>query len=229
MNQTRGSQQTIMLIVGITIAAAGILFTLDNLDILGARPFVRYWPIALIAIGLVQFMQSETPAARVRGTIWLAFGTFLFGRALGLWYFRPRDIGPLLLIALGGSLVWRALRPPEESPVTAEGVLSATAILGGFDRRVINGALRRAELTAFMGGGKVDLTDATLPDGRAVIEVFGMMGGFEIIVPRGWKTIVEVTPILGGTDDKTRDTADPGAPTLLVRGFIVMGGVEIKN
>src|SRR6185503_11864741 len=98
MTEPRGFQQTLMVIVGLTIATAGVLFTLDNLDILSARAFIRYWPVALIAIGIAQFRQSDTTAARVRGTIWLVIGSFLFGRALGLWYFRIRDLFPLLLV-----------------------------------------------------------------------------------------------------------------------------------
>jgi len=62
-----------------------------------------------------------------------------------------------------------------------------------------------------------------------VIDVFAIMGGFEIIVPRTWKVTVEATPIMGGCDDKTREPADPSAPKLVIRGFIMMGGVNIRN
>ena len=56
-----------------------------------------------------------------------------------------------------------------------------------------------------------------------------MMGGFEIRVPETWNVIVELIPFMGGYEDKTRHPADPSAPRLRVRGFVMMGGVEIKN
>ena len=229
MNHARGFKQTLMLIVGITIATAGILFTLDNLDILNARQFVRYWPIALIAIGVAQLRESDTAAARVRGAIWLVVGSFLLGRAFGLWSFRIRDVWPLLLVLFGGTMVWRAFNAADEPRVGSDAALSATAILGGFDRRLVSVPFRRVDLTAFMGGGKLDLTEASLIDGQGVIDVFAIMGGFEILVPRTWRVIIEATPIMGGCDAKTRDPDDPSAPRLVIRGFIMMGGVDIKN
>ena len=63
MTQPRGFQHTVLLILGLTIATAGVLFTLDNLEVLRAREFVRYWPVALIAIGVAQLI---TPCSRTR-------------------------------------------------------------------------------------------------------------------------------------------------------------------
>ena len=55
------------------------------------------------------------------------------------------------------------------------------------------------------------------------------MGGFEIIVPETWSVILEVTPFMGGIEDNTRTPASPTAPRLVLRGFVMMSGVEIKN
>jgi hypothetical protein len=41
------------LVLGLTIAAAGVLFTLDNLHVLRAREYIQYWPIALVTVGIV--------------------------------------------------------------------------------------------------------------------------------------------------------------------------------
>ena len=59
--------------------------------------------------------------------------------------------------------------------------------------------------------------------------MFAVMGGFEIIVPDTWSVRVEVTPFMGGIEDKTQARPGPSAPRLVVRGFVMMGGVEIKN
>jgi hypothetical protein len=55
------------------------------------------------------------------------------------------------------------------------------------------------------------------------------MGGFEIIVPETWSVSLEVTPFMGGVEDKARTSTNPSAPRLVVRGFVMMSSVEIKN
>ena len=149
MTSHRGFEHTVMLVLGLTIATAGVLFTLDNLHVLRAREFVRYWPLALVAIGIAQLAQAETPATQVRGMIWLVVGAALLGSRLGFWGLRIRDYWPLLLVAIGGSIVWRALTPSafEALPSKAEATISATAILGGFHRRVVSDTFQRAEMT----------------------------------------------------------------------------------
>jgi predicted membrane protein len=101
--------------------------------------------------------------------------------------------------------------------------------MSGFSRTVASQDFRGGELSAFMGGGKLDLRGATLAGGQAVVSVFALMGGFEIFVPEAWNVIVEVTPFMGGVDIKARTSTDPSAPRLVVRGFVMMGGVDIKN
>jgi hypothetical protein len=80
-----------------------------------------------------------------------------------------------------------------------------------------------------MGGGKLDLREATLPPGtEALMDVTTVMGGFEIKVPETWNVIVDIIPFMGGYEDKTRHPTDPAAPLLRVRGFVMMGGVELR-
>jgi hypothetical protein len=55
------------------------------------------------------------------------------------------------------------------------------------------------------------------------------MGGFEIKVPETWNVIVDIVPFMGGYEDKTRHPSDPAAPRLRIRGFVMMGGVEIRS
>ena len=38
-----------------------------------------------------------------------------------------------------------------------------------------------------------------------------------------------VVPLLGGYEDKTRPPKGAAAHTLVVRGFAIMGGIEVKN
>ncbi|MGH7338148.1 MAG: hypothetical protein ACREI7_11240, partial [Myxococcota bacterium] len=92
---------------------------------------------------------------------------------------------------------------------------------------------RGGDLGAFMGGVVLDLTQAKLAGERATIDAVGMWAGIEIKVPPDWKVVGEVFPLMAAFEDKTRPTAplSGAAPskTLVVRGLVVMGGIEVKN
>ena len=102
------------------------------------------------------------------------------------------------------------------------------AILGGVSRGNNSRAFRGADLLAIMGGCQLDLRQAAI-HGEAVIDVFTMWGGIEIRVPEDWTVVSEILPLMGGVEDKTRPPQGATAHRLTLRGFAIMGGVEIKN
>ena len=104
------------------------------------------------------------------------------------------------------------------------------AAMGAVTRRNDSPNFRGGELSAVMGGVDLDLEGARPADGRAVIDVFAIWGGIEIRVPDDWRVEVEATPVMAGIESNAR--LAPGVEpvgTLVVRGFVMMGGVEIKN
>jgi predicted membrane protein len=217
------------LITGLVLAALGILFTLDNLDVLEARDFLRFWPVVFILVGISQILQARSPAGTIGGSIWILIGGVMLGERLELLsnVFR---FWPVLLIAVGGYVVWQSMNRREPPAGDRANRLSAVAVLGGVDRRVIASSFVGGDVTAFMGGGKLDLREATMAPGtEAMLDVTTIMGGFEIKVPDAWNVIVDIVPFMGGYEDKTRQPADPAAPRLRLRGFVMMGGVEIRN
>jgi hypothetical protein len=74
MEPQRGVRITGQLILGVAIATAGLLFTLDNLHVLRAREYLQYWPVVLVAIGLVHVVQARTAAGMAGGAIWILVG-----------------------------------------------------------------------------------------------------------------------------------------------------------
>ena len=54
------------------------------------------------------------------------------------------------------------------------------------------------------------------------------MGGIEITVPTDWVVVNQIVPILGGVEDKSTGT-QASQHRLILRGFVLMGGVEIKT
>ena len=234
------------LILGVAIAAAGVLFTLDNLHILRAGDYLRFWPLVLIAIGLVHLSQADTSAGMLGGGIWILAGGLLLANRMGLVHANVWNLWPLLLVLVGARIALQTIStaapprpgglvPVQGDPANAQpagesgSLVSAVAVMGGFDRKITSQAFRGGELTAFMGGGKLDLRDALPANGQAIVNVFALMGGFEILVPDTWSVSLEVTPFMGGVEDKARTANAPSAPRLIVRGFVMMSSVEIKN
>ena len=82
-------------------------------------------------------------------------------------------------------------------------------------------------LTLF-GGAELDLTQAVFTDNACEINVFCLFGGIEVTVPEGTKVRNECIAIFGGSDTKTEPPL-PGAPTVIVKGFIGFGGVEVRG
>jgi predicted membrane protein len=229
MRPDRQRQPTVQVVLGLMIAVLGILFTLDNLHILRAGDFLQFWPTVFIAIGLTQLAASNTSSRVWAGSIGIAIGVLMIISRLGWLRVNVWSLWPLLLVLLGARMFWRSFSANPPGPaVDTDAVSTVTAILGGFERRIRSASFQRLELTAFMGGGKLDLRDAVMAPEGAVIDVFSIMGGFEILVPETWAVAVEVTPFMGGCDDKTLHPSG-AAPRLASRGVIMMGGLNIKN
>jgi predicted membrane protein len=113
--------------------------------------------------------------------------------------------------------------------VDANASISAMAVLGAVTRGNNSTAFRGGELTAVLGGCEIDLRHAAI-NGEAVIEIFALWGGIDIRVPEDWTVVSAVVPVLGGVEDKTRPPQEGASRhRLVLRGFVVMAGVEIKN
>ena len=110
----------------------------------------------------------------------------------------------------------------------ANSTLSAMAVLGGVSRGNNSRAFRGADLLAIMGGLQIDLRRAAI-HGEAVMDVFVMWGGVEIRVPEDWTVSSRIVPLMAGVEDKTRPPQGASTHHLILRGFALMGGVEIKN
>ena len=220
---------TSQLFAGLLLAALGVLFTLDNLQILRARDVLRYWPVIFLVIGISQLAQARSLGTMIGGSIWIVFGSVLLGERLHLISSGLR-FWPLLLVAVGVWIVVRSMTAAgPSSAADSSARVSALAVLGGVDRRVTAEGFQGADITAFMGGGKLDLREAKIAGPEAVVDLLAVMGGFEIVTPETWHVIVDVVPLMGGYEDKTRHPTDPSAPRLRLRGFVMMGGLEVRN
>lgn len=109
------------------------------------------------------------------------------------------------------------------------GAASSMAVMSGFERKGEWVVPPTHTAMAFMGGGKLDLTEAGFAQAETTIYAYAFMGGIEIVVPDDVTVHVSGFGFMGGFDDKASAEAGPGAPVLYVRGMAFMGGVEVRR
>ena len=104
------------------------------------------------------------------------------------------------------------------------------AALGGVDRKGRWIPARDTYVVAVMGGVHLDFREALLPPGVTEVWLFTLMGGAEIVVPPGLAVESDGVAILGGFEhlEDAPLRQDPDAPLLRLRGFALMGGVEVS-
>jgi predicted membrane protein len=218
------------LMFGLLIILVGVVFTLDNLDLADASDYLRYWPAGLIAIGVAKLLQVRSGhGSAIGGVLFIVAGGWMLLDTLHIVTLSFMDFWPLLLVLVGGMIVWQGIRGRQYRETAAsDDTVNAIAVLSGVNRGSNSTAFRGGELTAFMGGCEIDLRHAAI-NGEAVIDVFAMWGGIEIRVPENWTVIGRVTPLMGGFEDTTRPPQGATAHKLVIRGVVLMGGVEVKN
>ncbi len=236
------------LLIGVLLVSMGVLMALDQLGLVEARHLMRFWPVLVVLYGLTLLQRGGRGV--VHGSIIVLIGGWLLLNTLHLLTLMPwQFVWPLILVVLGAQFLMRGCTPRQRSapPPAAGGYppsantaplsgsppasdhISMFGLMGGTKQRVSGVIFRSADMTSLMGGCELDLRDALLgADGAAHVEVFALMGAGHIIVPPSWKVVVQVTPVMGGVEDKTRPILG-GNQFLYVRGTVLMGGVEISN
>lgn len=246
------------LILGLCLMVLGALFALDNIGLIDFGSMVRFWPVILIAVGLAKLRtphQSGGGVVWIGLGVGLLLHTLDVVPFWRLWPFvlvligaqiayhalrrepggggaarRRNDVGPVTVGDLPPGFAAQGA-PEEVSAGTPSGeppTVTAFAFLGGVERVVRSQDFRAASVVAFMGGCEIDLRDARIVGGEAVVDVTVIWGGVEIKVPSDWNVEWRGVALLGGFGDKTRGRADAAA-RLIVTGQALMGGIEISN
>jgi Domain of unknown function (DUF5668)/Cell wall-active antibiotics response 4TMS YvqF len=229
---TSRSRFTPQVLFGLIVIAIGVLFTLDNLNVLDASDYLQYWPAALVALGLMKLWHAwREGRGWLGGVIFTGIGTWMLAEQVSYIRIDVRDFWPLMFVCMGGYLVWRGVAGPRRSrPVDGDAHMSAIAIMSGINRGGNSPAFSGADLTAVMGGCEIDLRQASIAPGTtAVIDVFAFWGGIDIRVPEDWTVVTRVTPLLGGVEDQTRPPQGASSKRVEIHGTAIMGGVVIKN
>ena len=111
-NKFRLHPQTV---IGAIIVIFGILFTLDNMGIItDAGYYLRFWPVALIVIGLIKIISPAHHGERVAGVIVGGIGSLLLLWTLHALSFSIWNLWPLVLVFIGAKMLLNPRRRWEE-------------------------------------------------------------------------------------------------------------------
>jgi predicted membrane protein len=211
-------------VLGLCVMLAGLVLALDSLGFIEAGNIFRFWPLILVAIGVVKWM-SPVPQ-KMSAFIWIVAGVAFLLVSLGRMSFG--GVWAMILFLVGANIAWKSLRPAA-LPKDADSVIDLMQFMGGTKTVVTTQDFKGGQATAVMGGCEIDLRHASMPEGRAaVIDTFAFWGGIEIRVPDDWEVVSQGGAALGGFVNNAR--SQPGSKRrLVVTGLAVMGGVEVKN
>lgn len=231
------------IVIGVFVILLGLGFLLDNMGLVDFLPSVHLLPLLLVVFGLIKVVQTRTTQGMLVGAVMIVFGALLTLKGMGLIYLSWRAIWPVMMIVLGFFVVFRSVTrgqnggskaeafvftPSTAAPGAADdSTINVSAVMGGYVRRITTPDFRGGEVNVILAGCELDLRQSSI-QGEAVLNVFALFGGIQIKVPADWTVVLQGTPMMGGFDERTTPPPN-GSKRLIVRGYVIMGGMEIRN
>lgn len=224
-------------IIGIVLVAVGALYLLINFDILPAtiENLAFNWKGIVLVVGIVSYATSSNKMPgvfMVTAAIYFIVAAYVwqeYGINIGL----SRIFWPGLMIAAGILLLnKRKIEFKRRVSGEAFDYLNDSNIMGGGEVKVRSDQFKGGQASAVFGGASYDMTGSKLAEGKHVLEVLAVFGGFTFIVPSDWEVQLEVTAIFGALVDKRKFVKPPESgnnKVLRIKGFVLFGGGEIKN
>jgi hypothetical protein len=115
--------------------------------------------------------------------------------------------------------------PIEEPANPADSFDTLVGIFGGGERTGRWRVKRRTNAICIFGGYDLDMTDAVFEGREVTIWAIAIFGGVDITVPDSVNVRNEGVGIFGGFAARGGDDPDPNAPTVIVKGLALFGGV----
>jgi len=223
-------------LIGFVILAAGMALLLKNFGILDYQ-ITRYlwrWEVILIILGIIFILSHENKGP---GIIMLFVGGAFYLSDFFDFHFNFWQLFVPALLILAGILILFRQRiehsHSEKKNLDTEDFIDEVNVFGGGDRNIISQNFQGGRILAIFGGSNFNLIRAKLAPGKNYIEVLAIFGGMKLIVPEDWNVRINVVSIFGGFSDKHRirplDVKDDESTELILKGFVLFGGGEIKS
>jgi len=226
------------ILIGLILIIIGFLFILNNYGIEIIPEDFLTWEYFFIFVGVLLITLSKN---KIAGSIFIAIG--LFNLIPELW--------PLIFVIIGLLIIFRRNKyeshywnihkhkssfmnseSSEDNTNKGKEFLEEISIFGGSTKVLHTDNFRGGSIISIFGGSEINLSDCKLAEGENILEITAIFGGTSLIIPSNWKVEIDVLPVFGGFGDKrikTPDTKYDEGKTLLIRGFVLFGGGEIKN
>ena len=235
---TQNNSHNGKLVIGGLLIFVGAILMLSNLDVFtfNTAHYLFSWKSILIYIGLVMLASrsNKRPAY-----ILIGIGAFFWLPDIFGYSVRFRDVfWPLIFIGLGFLLIYRQRSPRQVqydengNPVEDHsGYLNDVSLFGGGVKIIQSKTFKGGNITAIMGGSEFDLRHVEFATSVAVIDVFTLFGGTKFIVPENWTVQSDALSILGGFSDKRNVSATSATDgnVLVIKGIVMLGGIEVKS
>lgn len=227
--------------LGLILIAIGVLWIADNFFLFDfdMRGLIFSWHTLFIIIGIV-LLNSQRNS--IPGVIFLVLGLFGILNHIAPFniHFRFRDYWPILLIIIGFIILSKRKSIPIKTESKEEfstnenntyygDTIDESTIFNSTHRMINSDNFKGGRISSVFGSSKINLYNAKLSPGENYLELTCIFGGCEIVVPRNWKVIVNVTSIFGGFDDKRFLASDAiyTEGVLIIKGTVLFGGGEI--
>jgi hypothetical protein len=119
--------------------------------------------------------------------------------------------------------------PPEQAaPQPKLGRRTSVMLIGGIERRGRWRLPERLRVIGLIGGADLDLSEAVIEHDVTTIEAWWAIGGIQLTVPDGIQVEIEGMTVIGGADNESSGHRLPGAPTVVLRQFGLIGGTNVE-
>ena len=230
------------IIIGLFVIAVGAVALLDNLFQINDQHVLHFWPVMFMLVGVVHMTRQRHGMSFFWGGVLFALGALLTLSNAGLIVFHLRDWWPVFIIAAGVALILRdrmkaqfradweeRWRSHFQTPsLGGKQNVNAFAMMSGNRMTVTATDFEQGEATSIMGAVVLDFRSSQMLQSQAVLRVSVFWGGVTLYIPPDWQVEFRAVAIMGGVDDKTLPPAQP-SKTLVIDGFVMMGGLVVKN
>lgn len=192
----------------ILIAIGGIAL-IDEVLYLPMNFWDYFWPVSLIAIGLIVIFKPKRDKARIM---------------------RNYSHGTDSDTEESEDLDADDADPKKKGTYSREDKLDMVSVFTGSKKTVFSRNFVGGETVTVFGGSELNLLNADF-DKVVYIEATVVFGGLKLIVPAGWEVRHEVNSILAGVEDKryTAVNVVPQDKVIVLTGTVVFGGIDIVS
>lgn len=117
----------------------------------------------------------------------------------------------------------------EISVETRKDTLNIEIKFGGLNNKVVTENFKGGQIKVTFGGVEIDLRESKInKKGTATLEINAEGGGVKLLIPTTWFVEGTLKSTAGGYKNSANSPKNPEG-TLVLKGKILFGGVEVSN